>query len=177
MAFRFRRSVKIAPGLRVNFGKRGVSLSGGVRGASITVGSRGTYGNVGIPGTGLSYRSRIDGGKQRRFQEREQRRIEKEYQRVEKEQRHQEALSNIKLNLNKDDGTLQIENAFGETLSRGDLSLLWQQKGQTVREWLEQQAEEINGDVDLLTKIHEDTPDPESIPEYQQNEFSEDPPK
>jgi len=59
-------------------------------------------------------------------------------------------------------------------LSRGDLSLLWQQKGQTVREWLEQQAEEINGDVDLLTKIHEDTPDPESIPEYQQNEFSED---
>lgn len=87
MAFRFRRSVKIAPGLRVNFGKRGVSLSGGVRGASITVGSRGTYGNVGIPGTGLSYRSRIDGGKQRRFQEREQRRIEKEYQRVEKEQR------------------------------------------------------------------------------------------
>lgn len=177
MAFRFRRSVKIAPGLRVNFGKRGVSLSAGVRGASVTVGSRGTYGNVGIPGTGLSYRSRIDGGQQRRYQERDQRRIEKEYQRVEKEEHRQEALSNIKLNLNKDDGTLQIENAFGESLDRRDLALLWEQKGHTVKEWLEQQAEEINGDVELLTKIHEDTPDPKSFPEYQINEFEEEPPE
>jgi hypothetical protein len=60
MAFRFRRSIRLAPGLRLNVGKRGVSVSAGVRGASISVGRRGVYGNVGVPGTGLSLRERID---------------------------------------------------------------------------------------------------------------------
>ena len=36
--FRFRRSIKILPGIRLNVGKRGVSTSIGVRGAHITVG-------------------------------------------------------------------------------------------------------------------------------------------
>lgn len=61
MALRFRRSIKIAPGLRVNLGKTGVSMSMGVRGATITAGSKGVYGNVGMPGTGLSYRTKLSG--------------------------------------------------------------------------------------------------------------------
>jgi hypothetical protein len=60
MAFRFRRSVSVLPGVRLNFGKTGVSASVGVRGASVTVGRRGVYGNVGLPGTGVSYRTRLD---------------------------------------------------------------------------------------------------------------------
>lgn len=176
MALRFRRSIKIAPGLKVNLGKRGVSLSAGVRGASVTVGSRGTYGNIGIPGTGLSYRTRIDSGGERRRIEKEQRRIEREYERQEKERRHKETLSNIKLTLNKENGTVKIENAFGKPLSKSDMALIWNQKRDTILEWLEQQADEINGDVDLLTQIHEDTPSPDSIPEYQTINFSEEPP-
>jgi hypothetical protein len=59
MAFRFRRSVQIVPGVRLNFSKGGVSTSVGVRGASMTVGQRGVYGTVGLPGTGMSYRTRL----------------------------------------------------------------------------------------------------------------------
>jgi Protein of unknown function (DUF4236) len=55
MGFRFRRSVKILPGVRLNFGKRGVSTSVGVRGAHVTFGKSGTRTTVGVPGTGLSY--------------------------------------------------------------------------------------------------------------------------
>jgi uncharacterized protein DUF4236 len=33
MGFRFHRSLKILPGIRLNFGKRGISTSIGVRGA------------------------------------------------------------------------------------------------------------------------------------------------
>jgi len=55
MGFRFRRSVKILPGIRLNFGKRGISTSIGVRGAHITYGATGTRTTVGLPGTGLSY--------------------------------------------------------------------------------------------------------------------------
>jgi hypothetical protein len=55
MGFRFRRSVKLFPGLRLNFGKRGISASIGVRGAHVTYGPTGTRTTIGLPGSGLSY--------------------------------------------------------------------------------------------------------------------------
>ncbi len=55
MAFRFYRRVSIAPGLRLNLSRRGISTSIGRRGAHFTVGTHGTRSTVGLPGTGLSY--------------------------------------------------------------------------------------------------------------------------
>jgi hypothetical protein len=55
MGFRFHRSIKLLPGLRLNFGKRGISASIGMRGAHVTYGPSGTRTTVGLPGTGLSY--------------------------------------------------------------------------------------------------------------------------
>jgi hypothetical protein len=55
MGFRFHRSIKVFPGLRLNFGKRGISASIGVRGARVTFGKTGTRTTVGLPGSGLSY--------------------------------------------------------------------------------------------------------------------------
>jgi hypothetical protein len=55
MGFRFRRSIKLFPGLRLNFGKRGISASIGVRGAHVSCGPTGTRTTVGLPGSGLSY--------------------------------------------------------------------------------------------------------------------------
>lgn len=54
--FKFRRSKKILPGVKLNIGKKGpTSLSFGRRGATMNVSSKGTKTTVGIPGTGLSY--------------------------------------------------------------------------------------------------------------------------
>jgi hypothetical protein len=55
MGFRFRRSVRLAPGLRINIGKSGVSASVGGRGAHVTVGHGHTRTTVSAPGTGISY--------------------------------------------------------------------------------------------------------------------------
>jgi hypothetical protein len=55
--FRFRRSLRIAPGLRVNLAKRSMSISVGRPGATLNIGPRGERTTVGIPGTGLSYTS------------------------------------------------------------------------------------------------------------------------
>jgi len=52
---RFRRTFRIAPGLRLNLSKSGVSASVGRRGLWFTVGPRGTRETVGLPGTGISY--------------------------------------------------------------------------------------------------------------------------
>jgi len=55
MGFRFFRRMNIAPGVRLNFSKSGISPSFGVRGARVTIGRKGVRRTVGIPGTGLFY--------------------------------------------------------------------------------------------------------------------------
>lgn len=55
MGFRFRRSIKILPGLRLNLSGSGASVSVGPRGFHYTVGPKGTRVTAGIPGTGLSW--------------------------------------------------------------------------------------------------------------------------
>lgn len=58
MGFRVRRSVKIAPGVRLNVSTKSVGVSAGVRGARVSVNSSGrTTRTVGIPGTGISHTS------------------------------------------------------------------------------------------------------------------------
>ncbi len=61
MGIRFRKSVKICKGVRVNFSKSGASISLGGRGHRVTTGKRGTRATFGIPGTGLSYSTKIGG--------------------------------------------------------------------------------------------------------------------
>lgn len=61
MGMRFRKSVKICKGVKVNFSKSGASLSLGGRGHSMNFGGRGVRSTVGIPGTGLSYSTKVGG--------------------------------------------------------------------------------------------------------------------
>jgi Protein of unknown function (DUF4236) len=53
MSLRFRRSLRIAPGVRLNLGLHGAGLSVGLRGLHVGVNRRGMYSSAGIPGTGL----------------------------------------------------------------------------------------------------------------------------
>lgn len=56
MAMRFRKSFKIAPGVKLNLNKKSASISMGVKGARKTFSTNGrTTTSVGIPGTGLYY--------------------------------------------------------------------------------------------------------------------------
>lgn len=61
MALKFGKRIKIAPGIRVNLSKSGVSTTVGPRGASVNIGKKGVHANTGIPGTGLSMRTKIAG--------------------------------------------------------------------------------------------------------------------
>lgn len=61
MGFRFRKSMKIMPGVRVNVSKTGFSTSLGGKGFTANVSKRGVRGTVGIPGSGLSYSGKIGG--------------------------------------------------------------------------------------------------------------------
>lgn len=62
MAWNYRKRVKIAPGVHLNFSKNGVSTSIGPKGARVTFGKNGTYMSTSIPGTGLYSRQKIGSG-------------------------------------------------------------------------------------------------------------------
>lgn len=59
MAWTWRKRKSIIPGVRLNFGRKGISTTIGPRGASMTFGPNGTYLNTSIPGTGLYNRQKI----------------------------------------------------------------------------------------------------------------------
>ncbi len=60
MSWRFRKSFKVLPGVRLNISRHGMSTTLGSGAFSLNVGPRGVYRNVNIPGTGFSLRERLD---------------------------------------------------------------------------------------------------------------------
>jgi hypothetical protein len=60
MSWRFRKSFKMLPGVRLNLSKSGVSATIGGGPFHVNVGPRGVYGDISIPGTGIYNRQRLD---------------------------------------------------------------------------------------------------------------------
>lgn len=66
MGLRFRKSIKVAPGVKLNLNKNSASVTVGTKGAHYTVNSNGKKTtSTSIPGTGLSYVSAKNGGKKK----------------------------------------------------------------------------------------------------------------
>ena len=67
MGFRFRKSKKIAPGVRLNVGKKSAGISFGGKAGGFSLNSKtGVRARASLPGTGLSYSTKIGGDKQSR---------------------------------------------------------------------------------------------------------------
>jgi len=56
---KFRKRINIAPGVRLNVSKSGVSSTFGVKGASVNMGKDGAFLNTGLPGTGIYDRTKL----------------------------------------------------------------------------------------------------------------------
>lgn len=150
MAFRFRKSFKVAPGLRLNVSRSGPSVSVGGRGLTANFSSRGTRTTLSVPGSGLSFASsssRSIYAEQRRFE------------RAEKQRLREEALSRVRISVD-DDGVVSCLDANGEPLRGRELTMAWDQHGDGIATLLDEAAENINGDVDLLDRIFHDAPHP-----------------
>ena len=62
MGIRFRKSIKIAPGVKVNVGKKSVGVSVGGKYGGVSVNSKsGTRVRTSVPGTGVSYTQKVGG--------------------------------------------------------------------------------------------------------------------
>lgn len=64
MGWRFRKSIKILPGVKVNIGKKSVGLSIGSKLGGISLNSKnGARSRISIPGTGIHFSSKLFSGK------------------------------------------------------------------------------------------------------------------
>lgn len=59
MGIRYRKRVKVAPGVYINLSKSGMSTTLGPRGLSVNIGKDGAFLNTGIPGTGFYSREKL----------------------------------------------------------------------------------------------------------------------
>ena len=175
MGIRFRNSIRLAPGIRLNLGKTSVSLSAGVRGASVTLGENGLWGNAGIPGTGLSYRTQLNNSSSQRKRAQQTR---YRHQRDEELQTfRQERQATLLMRLD-DRGQLLLEKEAGQSLNAQEKKWVWNQYGEELVRWLEKQRDEINGEMELILNIHADIQPPGSgIPQYEPVPFVEEEPQ
>lgn len=175
MGFRFRKSVKLMPGVRINLSARGASWTFGSRGASINVGSKGVYSNFGIPGTGLAFRQRLDSNGSDRSRGgsrliREQIRAAKLAEKIAAIESRAQQLRNCKLSLS-DSGRIVIAAGDGSDLTRKELAQMWEQQGAAILAWLQGQAEQIENETNRISQFHRLTPAPDLMPTYERVAF------
>lgn len=154
MGIRFRRSVKLAPGIRMNFSGSGVSWSFGTRGASVTIGKRGTYLNTGIPGTGLYTRQKIGNS------------IKVAKSTNSNKQAQQFSIVNVSVGV-RDDGTIFFQDNQGSPLPESLIAAAKKQHGVAIKDLILKKCDEINDQIEAISKIHLGTSPPTFKPMYQ----------
>lgn len=164
MGFRFRKSLKILPGVRVNAGFGGLGLNLGARGASISLNKQGLYGNTSIPGTGISFREKISSNS----------RSEKAIKQQQLAEQVQASTQNLVLDL-LSEGNIVYKDKDGNEIDKKIVTELWKQKSDILINWLESEVEKIN-DIDLITTIHYDMPKPYNEPQLEELEFDKEKP-
>lgn len=148
MGFRFSKRITIVPGVRLNISRSGVSTSIGPRGLSMTMGRNGTYLNAGIPGTGLSYRERLD--------------------RPSRSNNAQDGAAGggysgqVRIEVSEE-GSLLITDIVGNELPAAVVKRVKSENAESIQELLEKAAEKINRDLDDCLGVHLPTPRPGSM--------------
>ncbi len=138
MPIRFRKSIKILPGVRLNLSKSGISVTLGGKLFSLNLGKRGTYANVDLPGSGLVYRTRL-GGKKGKTQTGE----------------------DVTLALHED-GSLQLLDEDENPLSTAAAAAYRKANKKEIITWLEESCGRVNNDTLALIHFHQTTPAPSS---------------
>ena len=167
MPTRFRRSIKIAPGVKLNVGKKSGSISFGKRGASMNFGSRGIYGNIGIPGTGLSYRSKIGDSSHNTQQ--------KALQNAGSSNSGQSEIT-VLISL-LDDGSIVIKDEKGNLLPDEWIRKAKSQNKDFILGWLQQHCDEKNEEITSLINIHLSTPPPDTEISFIPSKFAKEKPE
>lgn len=170
MALRFRRRIRIAPGISLNLSKSGIGASIGPRGAKISVGSRGVYANVGLPGTGLAFREKLNkrgspGATSARAGALSRGKVLEQQLKA-----GGSAVARVRVN---EDGEVVITDDDGQPYDETELRVLRKYAGEGIRDMLQQACDRLNADLSALGTVHLDTLPPRDTPVFQARAFPE----
>lgn len=161
MALRFRRSIKLAPGVRMNVSGSGVSWTLGPRGATIGIGKRGTRLNTSFLGLSSSH---VISRPQPRSRNAAPRTLPP-------------PARSIPLTCSVDDnGQLSFQDERGNDLDEALIEVAKKQNRDAILGLIQRKCEQINGELDALATIHLDTPSPLAVPRFHPEPYSEPPP-
>lgn len=155
MGFRFRKSIKIAPGIRLSASQRGLGVRVGGRGGGISFTPSGARVSASIPGTGLSWSEKIGPDRGTRSRRRPTG--------ATGNAAGQSSWIKVPLRITLDDetGEVTLLNAdSGQPLAPAMLSAVKKQQGDALRKRLQAMVDEINTTREELTKLHADMPAP-----------------
>lgn len=159
MGLRFGKRITIIPGVRLNISKSGVSASVGPRGLSLTAGRRGVHLNAGIPGSGLSYRERLD--------------------RPSGSKRATGAASAFSgpVSISVDDaGAMSFTDSAGTPVPPAVVKRIKAEQAADIEALLHRAAEKANRDLEACLGVHLLTPAPDQTPKGLPD-FAEPPPR
>ncbi len=163
MGLRFRRSVRIMPGVSLNISKSGLGISAGPRGMKFGVGPRGVHRSVGLPGTGLHFREeKTWGGLKKQAAANAGRATSTEAR-----------SAHVRLH---DDGTVDIVGTDGSSLPARVQKAFRDQNAAQIEAFLVQESERWNDGIDQILDIHLRTPDPVTGPTFYAEPFATDEP-
>jgi len=151
---RFRKSIKLAPGVRWNISSSGSSWTLGPRGATVGIGKRGAFLNAGIAGTGLSSRSQLSAPA--------------------RPVANANSTATVSMTCSIDnEGVLSFLDKAGNPMSEAVVELAKKQNKAAILGLIERKCTEINDQMEALGRLHLDTPDPAFKPAAAAGEFDE----
>lgn len=151
MGLRFRKSFKLAPGVRFNIGSKSASVSLGPRGFTYTTGTAGSTVSANLPGP-FAYSANVGSPSSGQAYARQPGDI---------------ALS-AKLD---EEGIPQFFSEEGLLLPSKIVKHIYELKGEVIREWLEENAARFNEESQSIVDIHLDSPEPRVVDTMPPNPF------
>lgn len=156
MGFRFQRRITLIPGVRLNLSKQGPGLSVDPHGADITMGASDIHSHLGIPGTGLSYREKLN--KQQLNKQRFGSNQADPATALDDRLTQGESVS-VQLNVS-DDGSIRYLYSDGTLMGEDEALVLQYHAEAMLREQLAGLCDRLNADLEYLGQLHAETPDP-----------------
>ena len=163
MAVKFRKRIKIISGVNINLSSKGASVSLGGRGASINIGKKGIYGNLSLPGSGLSYRTKLSSNERKNAIDLAQNSIN-------------ESIT-IRVRIN-DDGTIEYLNSNDDSYLPNNIVASFKKNNkETLISMFKEACQKFNDGLEQLDKIHLTALPPSDTRIYHVKTFSSPPPK
>ena len=165
MAFRHRTSIRIAPGFRVNIGKRGVGLSAGTRKTPLSLHRRGQWESLNIPDAGVTYRERIAG---------ETTRNAKAYPSLQLSTDIPDVARRIEqVRIRSVDGSIRVFDEHGQDLGEDGLQAAKSFAAESLRKALDTHMQGHSALLESFRSLHAQTPSPEQTATYLPTTFEE----